>query len=221
MWRNIGSVSLIALATPLVLLWAFIFFEPVQVLPRIRPAPGYNLVDQEGRSFGTENLRGSLTVYSITYTGCGGACPDQTARMRELQTALATSDSPVPVRLVTLSIDTFRDTPDVLRAYGVAHGADFERWTFLTGSETDVRRVAGRGYEVFYSRQADQSYKLDTRMFLVDGWGIIRAIYGTDDYIPSIERLLRDIRLVGEEAAAMNDPSALAYEAAQLFSCFP
>ncbi len=221
MWRNIGIVSLIALATPLVLVWAFIFFEPVKVLPKIRPAPGYNLVDQEGQPFGTENLRGSITVYSITYTGCAGSCPDQTTRMSELQVALAAAESPVPVRLVTLSVDTFRDTPAVLRAYGVAHGADFGRWTFLTGSEADVRRVAGRGYEVFYSRQPDQSYKLDTRMFLVDGWGIIRAVYGTDDYIPSVERLLRDIRLVSEEAAAMNGPSALAYEAAQLFGCFP
>lgn len=221
MWRNIGIVSLIALATPIVLLWAFIFFEPVQVLPKIRPAPGYNLVDQEGRPFGTEALRGSITVYSITYTGCTGACPDQTARMRELQAALGGSDGLVPVRLVTLSVDTFRDAPEVLRAFGLEHGADFSRWTFLTGSEADVRRVAGRGYEVFYSRQADQSYKLDTRMFLVDGWGIIRAVYGTDDYIPSVERLLRDIRLVSEEAAAMNGPSALAYEAAQLFGCFP
>jgi protein SCO1/2 len=221
MWRNIGFVSLIALATPLVLLWAFIFFEPVKVLPKIRPAPGFNLIDQDGRPFGTESLRGAITVYSVTYTGCSRPCPDQSARMVELQAALESRELPIPVRMVTLSIDTFRDTPDVLRAYGIAHGADFRRWTFLTGSEADVRRVAGRGYEVFYSRQPDSSYKLDTRMFLVDGWGILRAAYGSDDYLPSVDRLLRDIRLVSEEADAMNGPASLAYEAAQLFGCFP
>jgi len=45
--------------------------------------------------------------------------------------------------------------------------------------------------------------------------------YGTHDYLPSTERLWFDLRLVAQEAMAADGPARLAYDAAQLFGCYP
>ncbi len=38
-------------------------------------------------------------------------------------------------KLVTLTTDPDYDTPSILKRYGEHYGADFQRWTFLTGDK--------------------------------------------------------------------------------------
>ena len=37
--------------------------------------------------------------------------------------------------VLALTLDPAHDTPDRLKAFGQAHGADFDRWTLATGPE--------------------------------------------------------------------------------------
>src|SRR5690606_33778697 len=46
------------------------------------------------------------------------------------------------VRLLSITLDPEHDRPDVLRNYGQSLGADFDRWTFVTGGEDEVRQLA-------------------------------------------------------------------------------
>lgn len=217
--RKLAIACGVVCGLPLVAVLAFVVFQPVKVLPRLQLAPGYSLTDQDNHPLTSDDLRGKISLYSFTYTNCGEQCPPSTARLREVQQQLAerpTND--VPVKLVTVTIDAERDNPVTLRAFGVQTGADFARWTFATGDEARVRQVVANGFGLFYARRPDGAFEFDQRMLLVDGWGIVRAEYST--YVPTLERLLRDIRLMSEEARSGEGIASYVYEAAHLFGCY-
>lgn len=204
---------------PVVAVMAFVVFQPVKVLPRMQLAPGFALTDQDGQALTSEDLRGNITLYSFTYSHCPADCPPATARLRELQQQLGQRPSGgVPVKLVTVTVDAERDTPSVLRDFGAQLGADFDGWAFATGDETRLRRVVANGFGLFFARRPDGSFELDQRMYLVDSLGLIRAEYSF--FVPTLERLLRDIRLLTEEAVNSQGMARYVYEAAHLFACY-
>ena len=55
--RSVVPVALIILAAI-----AFAVFEPIQVLPRIRLAPGYLLVNQSAETITSEDVRGDIVL---------------------------------------------------------------------------------------------------------------------------------------------------------------
>ncbi len=62
-----------------------------------------------------------------------------TGQMKSLQDALPqTSDA----KLVTLTTDPDYDSPAVMKKYGDHFGADFNRWTFLTGTKSEIANLA-------------------------------------------------------------------------------
>jgi protein SCO1/2 len=116
------------------------------------PAADFSLIDQDGRTVTLASLRGKTVLLDFIYTHCPGPCPVLTARHAAVQRELAPAlrDG---VRFVSISLDPARDTPEALRAYGAARGADFATWSFLTGSPDDVRDVLRR-YGVFAQESA-------------------------------------------------------------------
>lgn len=222
--RPPSRLWLALLALPLVLIAlgavAFAVFQPIQVLPRIALAPGYSLVDQDGRRLTSEDMRGRLVIYNFTYTGCGEGCPQTSAVMQQLQAALADVDTDdIPVQFVTISFDPEVDTPAQLRAYADALGADTARWSFATGDPTLLKYVIGGGFRTYYNREDNGSFTFDPVFALVDGWGILRATYRTASPDPAILR--RDLGLIVQEARNRDGVNRYAYEAAHLFMCYP
>jgi protein SCO1/2 len=62
-----------------------------------------------------------------------------TGQMRSLQSLLPPDSN---ARLVTLTTDPEFDSPEVLKRYGEHFGADFSRWTFLTGTKKEIAALA-------------------------------------------------------------------------------
>jgi len=96
------------------------------------------LVDQGGRPVDASVLDGRHTAMTFFFTSCQGPCPALTATMRRVQDATSGSG----LRLLSVSVDGSNDTPGVIRAYGEANGADFDRWTFATGDPATVSAIA-------------------------------------------------------------------------------
>lgn len=105
--------------------------------------PAFNLIDQSGDAFTDENLQGRRTVLTFIFTRCPVPefCPRMMNNFSVLQERIQSDDAFADVRLASVSIDPEHDRPDVLRAYGEAHGANFDRWTFATGTPEEVERV--------------------------------------------------------------------------------
>jgi protein SCO1/2 len=62
-----------------------------------------------------------------------------TGQMKSLQNLLPADSA---AKLVTLTTDPENDSPAVLKKYGERFNADFNRWTFLTGTKQEIAALA-------------------------------------------------------------------------------
>ncbi len=87
-------------------------YQAATVLPVPRPLSGFELTDQDGRPFGSEQLTGRWSLIFTGFTNCGHICPMTMARLRAIVDATA-----APVDVVFVSVDPGRDTPEAIKAY--------------------------------------------------------------------------------------------------------
>ncbi len=217
--RALATLLLVALVG----LFFFVTVQPVKVLPRIRVAPGFLLVDQDGQPLSSEDLRGTVVLYGFAYSRCDlEACRQTEATLRAIQEGLpARNLEGMSFRILTLSLDPVHDTPEALRAYARRVGADPAVWRFATVADPALlRAVVGGGFEVYYEPQADGSIRYDPVFLLVDGWGVIRAEYRYQTLLPQTERILWHLEVLASEVRNSRGVGKLAYEAAHLFSCY-
>jgi len=201
---------------------AFTILEPIQVLPRIRLAPGFALTDQTGATVTSEDLRGSVVLYTFTYGGCTEPCDAPESTMAEIAERIGEVDlGETEMRFVTLSFDPARDDPDALAARAQKFGADGHTWTYATAAEDQVRNIIGTGFKTWFEDRGDGTFSFDPTLILVDGWGIIRGEYRYQTLADDADRILRHIGILGEELRNSHGPNSLAYEAAHFFLCYP
>jgi len=198
---------------------AFATLRPVQVLPRIRLAPGFLLTDAYGGRLTNEDMRGRLTLYNFTRTRCEAPCPQTSQVMQAVQARLGEIETDLPIELVTISLDPEYDTPAALQAYAQKWQADPQRWHLVTGDAERLKWIVGGGFGVYYAFKEDGRFTFDPAFMLVDGAGILRAEYRTAS--PDVDRILRDLRLVVQEVENSTGAARYAYEAAHLFLCYP
>lgn len=91
--------------------------------------PTFTLTDINEQEVTESILDGEYTVVDFFYTSCPLICPGMSAAMREIQNA--TEDT--SLKLLSISIDPEVDTPQKIKTYAGAFGADPSRWKFTTG----------------------------------------------------------------------------------------
>jgi len=208
------------MAIPLIAVFAFAVLQPIKVRPRIGLAPGYIFTDQNGASLTSEDLRGKFVFYNFTYTGCTTPCPQTSETMKIVQEMAGRIDTGgLPLALVTISLDPTHDTPERLQNYAKQVGADTNRWHFVTGEPDQVKNVVGGGFGMYYTPNDKGSITFDPMFVMVDGNGIMRAIYREAAPDPAI--IERDLGLVVAEVKNSSGPGKLVYETAHLFLCYP
>jgi protein SCO1/2 len=215
--------SLYALGAVLVLgAISFKVFQPVQVVPRIRLAPGFTMIDQNGDRLTNEDLRGQFALYNFNYSRCPSPCYNLDQTMQEIQDRIGEAElGDIPMTFVTISFDPDFDTPEVLKGYAGSIGADTTQWKFATTQNTDLlKHIIGGGFEAYYDKNEDGSFEMSPKFVLVDGWGIIRGEYRYQTLTPDTDRILRHIRVLAEEVENSQGAATLAYEAAHYFLCY-
>jgi protein SCO1/2 len=156
-------------------------------LPVLGQIEAFRLTAQTGRAFDSSELVGHVWVADFIFTNCPGPCPLMSKHMGELQRA--TADLP-GVRFVSFSVDPANDTPAVLTAYGKHFLQDPNRWTFLTGDQRVLDKLA---FDEFKLNHVDGSFEHSTRFVLLDGKMRIRGYYSSEE--PGFEKQLeRDLR---------------------------
>jgi protein SCO1/2 len=103
----------------------------------------FSLIDQSGRAFTRKDLAGKIVVVNFVFTSCSAVCPYVNAQMEKVQKLTAAQSD---VRLLSLTMDPADDTAPVLAKYGQGFGQDPSRWSFLTGSETEMQRLVGASF---------------------------------------------------------------------------
>jgi protein SCO1/2 len=144
----------------------------------IQKAPEFTLTDQSGAKFSSADLKGKVYLVSFVFTTCNGSCPATTHRMEQIQEGLKEKGllKVSKVRLLSITLDPARDTPEVLRGYMKLYDADPASWRFLTGKPEEVNKVIG-AWGMWAKPAANGQLDHPSRIFLVDRKGQVREIY--------------------------------------------
>jgi protein SCO1/2 len=170
-------------------------------LPVYWDAPAFELVNQEGDTVRNGDLAGRVWIASFIFTNCRDICPVISARLAQVRNALA-ADGLLggDVRLVSISVDPARDTPEVLLDYSKRFGGSTASdWAFLTGSPPEaVRAVIQEGFKVTALEPMmdhGMPYQIDhsPRILVVDREGRVRGAHDVNEG-DIVERLLSDAR---------------------------
>lgn len=166
-------------------------------LPELGTLPPFELVDQQGRPFGSRDLEGRVWVASFIFTRCATVCPAITAQMARIQAR--TAQLAPAFHLVSISVDPDHDTPERLAAYAREHRARPRAWTFLTGPSGKVRDTVVNGLKVAMGREtgdggAEEIFH-DSHLVLVDQRRRIRAFYDSAEE-KVVDRVVRDAALL-------------------------
>jgi protein SCO1/2 len=167
-------------------------------LAKIGPAPAFTLTTADGGRLSLADLRGRVVAVTFIYATCADTCPLLTAKLAGLQQHLG-SDFGRRVHFVSITVDPERDTPDALRHYARAHGADPTGWAFLTGSPTEIQDVARR-YGVVARKTARGDVDHTFLTSIIDPRGVLRVQYMGVRFDP--EEFFRDLQSVLREEPA-------------------
>jgi protein SCO1/2 len=151
-----------------------------------------SLVDQRGQTVGLSLFRGHPVLISMFYANCPDACPLLIADLQGLERELP-SRIKADLRIVLVSLDPERDTPDTLRALSRAHHLDESRWRLLRAPEDTVRDIAAL-LGIKYRRLPDGNFNHSSVITLLDSEGVIVARDATIG--GPHEALLRRLRVV-------------------------
>ncbi|GAB4539202.1 MAG: SCO family protein [Anaerolineales bacterium] len=201
---------------------AFKIFQPIKVLPRIKLAPAFSVINQDNHLLTSEDLRGKFTLYSFSYARCPNSCNAVNDVMKEVQARLnEVALDGIEVAFVTISFDAQRDAPEDLKRYGQTQGADFSRWQFVSQPDAALlKTIVGSGFEVYYEDKGGGEFAFDPTFVLVDGWGVIRARYRYATEVSTPDRILHHLGVLAEEVQKSVGSAKVAYEAAHLFLCY-
>jgi protein SCO1/2 len=159
-------------------------------------------IDQDGKPFGLDELRGKWSFLFFGYTHCPDVCPMTMAVLGQVQDELHKDpDGDLP-RAVLVTIDPERDTPQQLAAYVKHFGADV---IGLGGSIENVQTLAAQIGVAFYKTDAaaDGGYLMDhsAGVFLIDPQGRMVGVFQAPHTAPQIVERFRAIRAFIEDNA--------------------
>jgi protein SCO1/2 len=125
--------------------------EPLHAVGSGR-APDFELNASDGKRVSLSDLRGQVVVLTFGFTRCGDICPMAMHKFTWMQDELGDAFGK-DAQFVMITVDPAYDTPEVLSQYADRIGASPDGWSFLTGSQEEIKAITQR-YGV-YAKEAD------------------------------------------------------------------
>jgi protein SCO1 len=164
-------------------------------LPMLGPAPAFVLDSARGPRVALADLRGKVLAVTFVFTTCTSTCPILTAKLADIGRALG-SDFGTRYAFVAISVDPLNDTPERLRTYASAFGADSPGWHFLTGTPGAVDEVVRR-YGAYAKKTDSGSVDHLFLTSLIDRAGMLRVQYLGTRFDPG--EMQRDLKMLASE----------------------
>jgi protein SCO1/2 len=161
-------------------------------------APDAPFVDQDAKPRRFSTFIGAPVVMTFVYTKCPlpTFCPLMDRHFATIQKTLKAEPALARVHLVTVSFDPAVDSPAVLKAHGTELGADFSRWTFLTGDRDEIDRFDARfGVSVARAANDPRDITHNLRTVILDSKGRLVKTYTGNDWTPG--QVIADLKGLG------------------------
>ena len=174
-------------------------------LPDLGSVTAFDLLDEQGRPFTDEALRGHPTIVNFVFTRCDTICPITSLKMQRLQDKLLDRRA-VPIKLMSVSVDPTYDTPARLAAYAQRYGAIADKWRFVTGPEAQIKALVEGPFMnsmVLEGQTPSGSPAISHNGYfvLVDGSLRIRGVYDSSE-VQKLDDLLRHARYLARTAGS-------------------
>lgn len=164
----------------------------------IHTIPDFSFIDQEGKIFDQNRVKGKIYVANFFFTRCRIICPKMTTNMSLLQDAFSGDSS---IHLVSHSVTPELDSVAVLKKYANENKVNADCWTLVTGDLDAIYTLARKQYfagdSIGYF-QAGNEFLHTENFILIDKHRRIRGVYnGT---LPvEIDRIKQDIATLKKE----------------------
>ena len=151
----------------------------------------FNLVDQNGKNFGSNLLNDKIYIANFFFTTCPGICPKMTKCFKVLQDSISLMNH---VELVSFSVMPWIDTVNKLKKYGEENGVNPAKWHLLTGDKSIIYSLGRSSFFADNNKLTDSTTFLHTdKMYLIDKNQQIRGVYNATN-MDDISRVLTDIK---------------------------
>ncbi len=161
------------------------------------PLPDFELVDQAGAAAGRDVFEGHWDLVFFGFTSCPDICPITLSVLADAKTKLANAGhSPLP-RIVLVSVDPERDTPERLADYIAYFGEDN---LGLTGDIDEIRSFTKHVGVFFEKREADgDDYTVDHSavVLLIDPDAELRGLFSSPH---KAENFINDLKVITTES---------------------
>ncbi len=134
-------------------------------------APEINLTDHNGQQFTMSGQRGKVVLLYFGYTNCPSECPLTMAHTKLALDSLG--DRATDVRVIMVSTDPKRDTPQALKNFMGHFGPSF---LGLTGTPTDPQKV----WSAYGVSVEDGGETHSTFLYVIDPTGNVRETFLPD-----------------------------------------
>jgi protein SCO1/2 len=173
-------------------------------LPTYYKVPEFSLTNDFNKSFGTKDLIGRYYIANFMFTSCPSSCPALMEKMDLVQKRIRGLGTKAAI--VTFTVDPTHDTADVLFKFARKRHSNPFIWSYLTGTEADLKKIVIDGFKVPMGNKEAVSKKLEDKtitlfdiahtekVVLVDDKGMIRGYYGTDKI--EMDKLMTDLGLL-------------------------
>jgi len=142
-------------------------------LPQPRPLSPFSLVDQAGQPFTPQSLKGHPTLVFFGFTHCPDVCPTTLAKLAQV-----TKAANVPnLKVLLVSVDPQRDTPEQLERYVHAFNPDFGAVTGKPEDLTSFSKEFGVAVEKIELAGGDYTVDHSAAVFLLNGDGERVALF--------------------------------------------
>jgi protein SCO1 len=154
----------------------------------------FSLTGDDGKPIDASAFKGKTVLVYFGYTHCPDVCPETMARLMQVLAKLPPKDA-AQVRILFISVDPARDTPQALHEYVGAFDAQHARG--LTGSDRQIESLARR-YRVAYQmekRDPRGNYEVthSSAVYIFDAQGRARLLATDHDTADAVAHDLRRI----------------------------
>lgn len=166
---------------------------PLTVISPGELLPEANLVNDSGEAFSLSSYEGNAFALTFIYTRCPFPtfCPRVNQQFKEAQEILKNdAESPKNWKLLSVTIEPDRDTPEVLAAFVKVQEADPAHWRFATGSLRDITRLTVQSGLNFWDDRGLIQHNL--RTIVVDPAGRVTKVFGEDEL--TAESLAKELK---------------------------
>ncbi len=158
--------------------------------------PEYRFVDENGKTFGSHELKGKVYVANFMFTSCTTFCPKLLVDVQKVQHRMRGVIDRAAI--VSFTVDPETDTPAVLFARARELKANPFVWRFLSSSIEETKKLLVEGFKVPVGDKEIAGSVMEVahsnKLVLVDQAGRVRGYYNTDK--DSVNQLMIDMGLL-------------------------